>query len=46
VVNDTVRVWSGRLEALSLPKTPFPFQSKTKHRNTLESILVLVLAQE
>jgi hypothetical protein len=34
------------VEALSLPNTPFPFQSKTKHRNTLESTLVLALAQE
>jgi hypothetical protein len=31
---------------LSLPYTPFPFQSKTKDRNTLESTLVLALAQE
>jgi hypothetical protein len=29
-----------------LPNTPFPFQSKTKYRNTLESTLVLALAQE
>jgi hypothetical protein len=32
--------------ALSLPKTLFPFQSKTNYRNTLESTLVLALAQE
>jgi hypothetical protein len=31
---------------LSLPNTPFPFQSKIKHRNTLENMLVLALAQE
>jgi hypothetical protein len=42
-VNDTVRVG---VEALSLPKTPFPFQSKTKYRNTLENTLVLVVVQE
>jgi hypothetical protein len=29
-----------------LSNTPFPFQFKTKHRSTLESILVLALAQE
>jgi hypothetical protein len=34
------------VEALSLSNTPFPFQSKTKHRNTLEGTLVLALAQE
>jgi hypothetical protein len=34
------------VEALPLPNTPFPFQSKTKDRNTLESTLVLALAQE
>jgi hypothetical protein len=43
VVNDTVRVG---VEALTLPNTPFPFQSKTSHRDILESTLVLVLAQE
>jgi hypothetical protein len=42
-VNDTVRVG---VEALSLPKTPFPFQSMTNIRYTHGSILVLVLAQE
>jgi hypothetical protein len=42
-VNCTVRVG---VEALSLPNTPFPFQSKTKYRNTLENTLVLALAQE
>jgi hypothetical protein len=31
---------------LALPKTPFPFQSKTKQRDPLESTLVLALAQE
>jgi hypothetical protein len=30
---------------LPLPNTPFPFQSKTNHRSTLESTLVLALAQ-
>ena len=34
------------VEALPLPTTPFPFQSKSKSRNTLGSILVLALAQE
>lgn len=34
------------VEALPLPTTLFPFQSKTKYKNTLESILVLALAQE
>jgi hypothetical protein len=34
------------VEALSLPYTPFPFQSRTKDRNILESTLVLALAQE
>jgi hypothetical protein len=43
MISDTVRV---EVEALSLPKTLFPFRSKTKYRNTLESILVLDLAQE
>jgi hypothetical protein len=28
------------VEALSLPNTPFPFQSKTKDKNRLENILV------
>jgi hypothetical protein len=37
----TVRVG---VEALSLPNTPFPFQSKTNHRDILESTLVLALA--
>jgi hypothetical protein len=32
------------VEALPLPNAPFPFQSKTKDRNTLGSILVLALA--
>jgi hypothetical protein len=31
---------------LSLPNTPFPFHSKTNHRDILENTLVLVLAQE
>jgi hypothetical protein len=34
------------VEALPLPNTPFPFQSKTNHRNILESTLVIALAQE
>jgi hypothetical protein len=34
------------VEALPLPTTSFPFQSKTKYRNTLGSRLVLTLAQE
>jgi hypothetical protein len=34
------------MEALSLPITTFPFQSKTKHKNTLGNTLVLALAQE
>jgi hypothetical protein len=42
-VNDTVRVG---VEALSLPNTPFSFQSKTNTRYTHGSRLVLVLAQE
>jgi hypothetical protein len=29
-----------------LPNTPFPFHSKTNHRDTHGSTLVLVLAQE
>jgi hypothetical protein len=35
-----------RAEALPLHTTPFPFQSKTKYRNTLERTFVLALAQE
>jgi hypothetical protein len=31
---------------LPLPNTLFPFQSKTNHRDTHGSILVLALAQE
>jgi hypothetical protein len=42
-IYDTARVV---VEALALPKTPFPFQSKTKQRDPLESTLVLALAQE
>jgi hypothetical protein len=42
-INDTDRVV---VEALPLPKTLFPFQSKTKDRNVLGSTLVLALAQE
>jgi hypothetical protein len=38
MINDTDKVI---MEALSLPYTPFPFQSKTKDRNTLESTLSL-----
>jgi hypothetical protein len=34
------------VKALPLPNTPFPFQSKTKHRNVLGSTLVLALAQK
>jgi hypothetical protein len=34
------------VEALPLPTTPFPFQSKTKYRNTFENTLVLASAQE
>jgi hypothetical protein len=34
------------VEALSLSNTPFPFQSKTNHRDILESTLVLALVQE
>jgi hypothetical protein len=34
------------VEALPLPTTPFPFQSKTKYRNTLGSTLGLALVQE
>ena len=34
------------VEALSLPITPFSFQSKIEYRNTHGSILVLALAQE
>jgi hypothetical protein len=31
---------------LPLPNTPFPFESKTNHRDTHGSTLVLALAQE
>jgi hypothetical protein len=34
------------VEALPLPSTPFPFQSKTNDENTLGSTLVLALAHE
>jgi hypothetical protein len=34
------------LKALPLPITPFPFQSKTKHKNILGNTLVLDLTQE
>ena len=34
------------VEALPLPITSFPFQSKTKDRNILGSTLVLALIQE
>jgi hypothetical protein len=34
------------VEALSLPNTPFPFQSKTNRRYILENTLVLALAQK
>jgi hypothetical protein len=43
MINDTVRVG---VEPLSLSNTPFSFQFKTRHRNILESTLVLALAQE
>jgi hypothetical protein len=43
MINDTDRAI---VEAFLLPNTPFPFQSKTKHRDTLESTLVLAVAQE
>ena len=42
-MNDTDRVV---VEALPLPNTPFPFQSKTNHRDTHGSTLVLALVQE
>jgi hypothetical protein len=42
-VNNTDRVV---VEVLPLPKTPFPFQSKTNHRDTLGNTLVLALAQQ
>jgi hypothetical protein len=29
------------MEASSLPNTPFPFNSMTKHKNTLENTLVI-----
>ena len=50
-----VNIWVGQriydtdrvvVEALPLPITPFPFQSKTKHKSTLGNTLVLALAQE
>jgi hypothetical protein len=34
------------VEAFLWPSTLFPFQSNTKYRNSLESILVLALAKE
>jgi hypothetical protein len=42
-MNDTDRVV---VEALPLPNTPFPLQSKTKDKNTLGNSLFLALAQE
>jgi hypothetical protein len=42
-INDTDIVV---VEALPLPNTPFPFQSKTNHRDTHGSTLILALAQE
>jgi hypothetical protein len=41
--NDTDRVV---VEALPLPNSPFPFQFKTKPRNTLGNTFLLALAQE
>jgi hypothetical protein len=43
MISDTNRVV---VEALPLPNTSFPFQSKTNRINTHGSTLVLVLAQE
>jgi hypothetical protein len=43
MIDDTDRVI---VEAMPLLNTPFPFQFKTKDRNTLGSTLVLTLAQE
>jgi hypothetical protein len=43
MINNIVRVG---VEAFSLPNTPFPFQSKTKHGSILENTLVLILVQE
>jgi hypothetical protein len=34
------------VEALPLPNTSFPFQSKSKDKNILGNTLVLALAQE
>jgi hypothetical protein len=42
-INDTDRVV---VEALPLLNTLFPFQSRTNHRNTHGSTLVLAVAQE
>jgi hypothetical protein len=42
-IDDTDKVV---VEALSLPITPFPFQSKANNSNTLGSTLVLPVAQE
>jgi hypothetical protein len=41
-INDTDK---GGVEVLPLPNTPFPFQSKTNHRDTHGSTLVVTLAQ-
>jgi hypothetical protein len=42
-INDTDRVV---VDALPLPISSFPFQSRTNHGNTLGNTLVLALAQE
>jgi hypothetical protein len=43
MINDTDRVV---MDASPLSNTPFPFQSKTNHRDTHGRILFLALAQE
>jgi hypothetical protein len=39
------RYWWSGVEALSSSSTPFPFQSTTQHRNTLENTLVAVMKE-